>query len=418
MIKKPKLLVFSQCFMYGGSERLMLSIISNKIINYNYKLIFSYGYFKEYKLLLNKELIFTDTSANINPLYLLSNGHIFFKIDLNFKNKTVRKILKLPLFIVDKFKIYDVWNCLYLTLYIFILKPQIIHVNNGGYPGSKICNQLVILTGFFFKRIKIVYQINNTAVIKNSIFTKFNDYLIQRATYCFLTHSISNKEALIRRGFTKIPIISFKSFFNENKTAFSYDFKKNQINKISIVQIGQLTERKGQLYLIKAIEILKNRSNHIYNDIHLNLIGDGEHKYILNNYIIEKKLESNITIWGSREDYINFIKSADIFIISSTEAEDLPLVLISALKYSRAIISTKIAGISEVLTNMHDSILINPDIINLSENIYKSIIELILNTSLKNKIVANTKSTYNNYFSEENYSKSLMNLYTSNPNLV
>jgi hypothetical protein len=49
MVSKKKLLIFSQCVIYGGCERLMFSIYGNDTINDNFNVTFSYSYFKEYK---------------------------------------------------------------------------------------------------------------------------------------------------------------------------------------------------------------------------------------------------------------------------------------------------------------------------------------------------------------------------------
>ena len=61
-------------------------------------------------------------------------------------------------------------------------------------------------------------------------------------------------------------------------------------DKIKLITVGRLVDQKDQMTLLKAIHLIKNKN------IQLLIIGDGEKKRFLVDFIKKKKLSSVVKI--------------------------------------------------------------------------------------------------------------------------
>jgi glycosyltransferase involved in cell wall biosynthesis len=382
----------------------MKSIYLGEFFVNKYNIIFSYLYHKQYNISLFKDLPITIDKSKFKSLPLISNATIFHNINSSIKNKPLRKLLKLPLFIFSNCGLYFFWNAIVLIFFMKKIKPSIVHINNGGFPASEVCNQFALLLKLFFPSIKTVYQVNSSPSTNSTKFVKIINWSVDH----FITHSQSNRLKLLKIGLNDFKVKSFPSFFNDE---FSIDLNLLDPTKYNIVATGFLEKRKGHMYLIQALNEIKNLNPDLYNKIHLHIIGSGEEYQNLLNYISENKLQTHVTLWGMRNDYLYFIKFSDVFVLPSIFDEDLPLVLLSAMKYNKKIISTNLAGIGEILTNGVDALLVDIDFSNISYNLGAAIVETFVNNSLSNKLSINIKITYESCFSEKKYFINLDNLY-------
>ena len=86
-------------------------------------------------------------------------------------------------------------------------------------------------------------------------------------------------------------------------------------------------------------------------DIKVILVGDGESRADVEAAIKEYAVEDHVILhgWGSNSEVQDFIKSSRALVLPSY-SEGLPIVLMEALALSRAVITTTIAGIPELVT--------------------------------------------------------------------
>ena len=329
---------------------------------------------------------------------------MYHRINLLTKNTLILRLIKLPLFIISNLGIYFIWNSFIFIFYIKNLKPTIVHINNGGFPASEVCNQLAIILKIFFPSVKIIYQVNSAPSTNSNIYVK----KINGAVNYFITHSESNRSKLINIGMSAEKVKAFPSFFNDD---FSDDLQLFDKSKFNIVSVGFLEKRKGHKLLIQALNHIKDLNSELYSQIHIHIIGSGEEYDNLVKCLMENKLESKVTLWGKRNDYLYFIKFCDVFVLPSIYDEDLPLVLLSAMKYSKKVISTKLAGIGEILNNRLDALLVDVTNNNISNNLGLAINEIYTNTELGKNLSVNIRKTYDLHFSELVYFNNINNLY-------
>ncbi len=155
----------------------------------------------------------------------------------------------------------------------------------------------------------------------------------------------------------------------KSKEKLRFNFYKN--NKIKLITVGRLVDQKDQLTLLKAINLIKNIN------IQLLIIGDGEKKKNLINYLNKKKLSSIVKIISYKMNPYNYIKKSNIFILTS-KFEGLPNVLLETQALKKYIISTNCpTGPREILLNGKAG-----DLIKIGD--YKTLSKKILDYSSRN----------------------------------
>jgi glycosyltransferase involved in cell wall biosynthesis len=116
---------------------------------------------------------------------------------------------------------------------------------------------------------------------------------------------------------------------------------------LRVVSIGRFAEQKGQMILVEAMEILRDRGA----DIHLTLIGDGPMRADLERAIEAAKLEPRIAMTGwLDEPRVNAALAASHALVMPSFAEGLPLVVMEAMAAARPVIATHVAGIPELVS--------------------------------------------------------------------
>lgn len=409
---KQKILIFSDCYIYGGSEKLMAFLLKNEILNSNF--IFSYGYRKHsgYEIGLENEGLL-GRKGNL-PMVLLSNETLFYQINSLSISPLFKKLLKVPFFLLEKIRIYFLWNLVVLMYFLLKAKPDLIHINNGGYPAAKSCNILVV-ANFLTVKSKIIYQVNNQARECTGYFESVYDKFIHKNVNCFINASHKAKQQLVeKRSFdsNKIIVVNNCVPLPEIKFNKEHIFKELNIPQDSflILEVAFLSERKGQKYLIDALSELYKKQLFSKGKVYCAFVGNGEDEEFLKKHIKELGLNSNIFLLGYRNNSEDFIAACDLFVLPSIRDEDMPLVLLSALGYGKPIVATDFAGISQVIETNVNGVLIQNDLATFTDNLTNEIYRLYNNESLRTVFGANAKKKYKNY-SPETYGQKLKQIY-------
>lgn len=112
--------------------------------------------------------------------------------------------------------------------------------------------------------------------------------------------------------------------------------------KFSIVAVGRLDKIKGFDLLIRAASELKF-------DFELKIYGHGGERQNLQNLIDSLKLQDRVRLCGFCDDVAAALSASHLHVISSRK-EGFPVILIEGIFYSPVLISTRVGGISEILS--------------------------------------------------------------------
>jgi glycosyltransferase involved in cell wall biosynthesis len=127
---------------------------------------------------------------------------------------------------------------------------------------------------------------------------------------------------------------------------------------LRLLCVGRLTPAKGQHLLLQALADLKGRGRH---DIHLTLVGDGPDAASLKAQTAQLGLDKQVVFTGAlNQDEVRLrYRDADAFVLPSF-AEGIPVVLMEAMASGLPCLSTRVAGIPELIEDGTSGLLVPP----------------------------------------------------------
>jgi len=250
----------------------------------------------------------------------------------------------------------------------------------------------------------IVYRRGSAIPIKN---TFLNRYIFKNIVTSILTNSEKTKETINQNNSNLFPKDKIFVVYNgididefENRE-FSpvYEAKDNEI---VIGNVGRLVEQKAQDKLLELSSVLEKKKIK-----HKILIGgDGKLLNYLQAKAKELSVENNIVFTGFVKDVKSFMKSIDVFVLTS-KWEGFGYVLVEAMACKKPVIAFDISSNPEIIKDNETGFLIPAfDIDILSEKI----IELSENESLKKEMGENSYNRVVELFSIEKTINNLLSL--------
>ena len=182
--------------------------------------------------------------------------------------------------------------------------------------------------------------------------------------------------------------------------------KKKEGNEHVLISVGRLSLQKGYEYLIEAMLPVVEKYPHVK----LFIAGDGKFRNILETKITNYALNKNVILLGHVDDIISLMLRSDIYINSSIW-EGLPITMLEAMKCSLPIIATNIKGNRSIIKHQKNGLLINPKD---SEELARTINELIENDTLKKKLGKRAFQDFMNQYTIDRHCEELLNEYGIN----
>lgn len=140
-----------------------------------------------------------------------------------------------------------------------------------------------------------------------------------------------------------------------------FNVRLSPLTPLQILSVGRLVEKKGTIYLLKAIATIKQSGF----PIKCNIIGDGPLFGTLNQFIMEHHLQNEVSLIGalSTELVAPFYEKVDLFVlpcieVSSGDKDGLPNVLLEALATGIPVITTSVSAIPELIEHEKTGLLV------------------------------------------------------------
>ena len=182
-------------------------------------------------------------------------------------------------------------------------------------------------------------------------------------------------------------------------------------NELTILSISRLVEKKGIKYGILAIKDLVKE----YPDIVYNIVGSGMLESELKMLITSLDLDNNVRIIGNLDDdvLIKDLSNATIFILPCVIARNgdmdgIPVSLMEAMYFQVPTISTRVSGISELIENNEDGLLVDAHNV---KQLSDAIRTLLVNKDLRIKIGNRGKQKIETHFNIHKEAKILIEVW-------
>lgn len=238
----------------------------------------------------------------------------------------------------------------------FLKGVDIVHLHIP-YPTMELMLG-TLLTFFKNKKLVITYHANPNKTRWKFLYIIFRPFLwfnLYRCKLILITSKYNLDNSNIPKSlYHKVRILPIGiDFSNGDKNHVP---KRLNGSRVKIIFVGRLREYKGLNILLDAIK---------YIDVDLVIVGDGELKSHIQNYISENNLEKRVFLYSDVSDtkLADYYKESDIFVLPSiNESETFGIVQIEAMKYGLPVINTSLkTGVPEVSIDGITGLTVSPN---------------------------------------------------------
>ena len=354
--------IHTDCHYFAGCEMILSDVLTDQRIRDLHDVSISYRSTPRYELGL-KEWV-----KNQVILHSLSIPVIMPPTsDLKFLPKKVSVGIRLIVqyFFGPIYFLIDVWR---IHKVLRQVNPDVIYINNGGYPGSRSARAAVIAARIR-KIPKVVMRVHNFAVPYSTALRIFEfplDRLVAKWTSIFICGSFASAHQLgkvLCLSGKKVDVI-YNGISPKVENSLASLNIRQMLNlsaeNILLGVVAALESRKGLHILLQAIADMSIADPKTLQNIHLVVAGEGPEKERLEALVRELNLSDRIKFLGHIADGRNFIRGLDILVVPSVREEDTPNVIYEAMIVGVPVIASRVGGICEQIEDHVSGIMVKP----------------------------------------------------------
>ena len=408
---KPRILFHSECLFFSGSERMLINFFKDEKFRGEFEVSFitskSERYLKEFLTFFVPD--FDYYQVRFPKQFYPSSDFKFLPRSLSVLCRKVTEILyRIPVVLI---------NVCLLVPYLRRIKPDIVHINNGGYPGSQSARAMVIAAQIVGVR-SIFMVVNNEALDYRPVHRWFDrpiDWLLSRAITNFITGSKSSANKL--NHVLKLVEHKVVSFPNGVICRDPDESKETIRRRVGLddmfcglvgLVVSRFEYRKGHLVLLDALKILKKSGAISANNLRIIFEGNGPELQEVLDMIERLDLSSIVQFVGDERNIANLYAASDFLILPSIKEEDFSNVISESMSHGLCVIATDVAGAREQVSDGQTGFIVSPNNpIELSD----VILRVIANPEVVSVAGRKGKDRYLNNFTPEIAVKRYFDLY-------
>lgn len=199
---------------------------------------------------------------------------------------------------------------------------------------------------------------------------------------------------------TQVKNVEFNFYTVTNYAKIDSDYKFKDNEKISIVFARRLVEYRGTKLFTNSIkELLKK-----YENIDVTIAGTGPDEQWMRDNLKEFN-NVHFTTFESKNS-IEFHSKFDIAVVPTIGSEGTSLSLLEAMAASCTVIGTNVGGITNIIIDGYNGLIINPK----EEELINALEMLIKNKELRKKLSQNSYQIVKDSFSYESWCEKWLNI--------
>jgi glycosyltransferase involved in cell wall biosynthesis len=282
-------------------------------------------------------------------------------------------------------------------------RPDIMHVNNGGYPAAASCNAAAVAARLAGVPV-VVYVANNPAADYRSPL-RWADYPLDRAVVAsvtrFVTGSQVSADSLRRvlrledRRVVALPNGIVRRALDETRDE-TRAWLRQPPERVVVLVAARLERRKGHRTLFDALASIRRRRG--LDDVGLVVAGGGPDEAVLRAYVAELSLEDHVRFVPPQPNWWHLYSASDVVVLPSIGNEDFPNVVLEAMAMGRPVVGTRVAGIPEQIVEGVTGLLVQPGD---TEGLAGALMLLIDDAALRDRLGAAGRARFDRLFTAE-----------------
>lgn len=362
----------SDCPFFAGCENMLANFFNSEDFRQVHEITFSYRqserYVQGFRLRVRRDLpvypvVFPD----------LSDCNVLPKVMPLLVKRVTMAILRLLL--TGPVLIYEI-----AVLYRLFKKigPDILHINNGGYPAA-LSARAAAIAGKLAGVPQTLMVVNNMADGYQR-FSRWLDYPVDRLVRRVVDLFVTGSEAAAERLCTVLDLPVHKVMAIHNGIAMRSATASIAVTRerlgvgdfdgVVFGVVASLVPRKGHQVLLEAVSRLVAESRFNDKDLKVLIEGNGPLRQELVDFVMTHALEHWVMFVGDEENIVDFMSALNVLILPSIQDEDLPNVILEAMALGKPVIATRLAGTPEQVIDGVTGLLVEPrNVVQLGEAI-------------------------------------------------
>jgi glycosyltransferase involved in cell wall biosynthesis len=406
----------SDCPFFAGCEKMLVNFWTDPRLRRRHEISFSYRRSAEYTSGLDKQWT---PDCPVFPVFPLSLPVQNLPVrNFNLRPKVISRIVRLMFRLITKipFLIFDV---VILTRLLRQVAPDVVHINNGGYPAARSARAAAIAARLAGVK-KVVMVVNNLAVGYTGP-ERWLDFPIDRLVAKAVDRFVTGSRAAANRLQEVLPLKSGQAQSIHNGirsrplTEPADQVRRRlgvdpRFNGIVIGVVALMEPRKGHRVLLEALALLLKREPILAEKIVVWLEGDGPLRGELESLVRIKNLSSVVRFIGREKNVADMMNALDILVLPSVDSEDFPNVTLEAMQLRKTVVASALAGTPEQILDEETGLLVAPG---NAEALAKALGRLIEQPEWARRLGAKGQERFSNMFRAETAVKNYLDLYHS-----
>ena len=352
----------SDCPFFAGCENMLINLWGSQELRQSYEISFSYRSNQPYEMGLNSRIVVDF------PIYSLKiwDPSLLYDLAPNFP-KRIRRIFMPALQLFCRYPVF-IYDVLVLIRLFRQINPEILHINNGGYPGALSCRAAAI-AGRICGIPNIIMVVNNLAIAYED-FNRWFDYPIDFLVSFSVTKFVTGSRAASGRltevlSVSKDNVVSLHNGINLRKSTEETEETRKRLgisnfNGVLFGVVALMERRKGHQILLDALNIIADNDPNDLSQMLVLLEGDGPTRKQLEEFVNKHQLKERVKFVGAENNVVNFMRALDVVVLPSIDQEDFPNVVLEAMSLGKPVIASRLAGTPEQIVPNLTGLLVEP----------------------------------------------------------
>ena len=271
----------------------------------------------------------------------------------------LRLIFNIPLLVYQVFVLFRLFKK---------INPDILHINNGGYPAAR--SALAAAIASKWAGVPKVLMVVNNMGIGYQHYSRWIDYPIDRLVVRCVNVFVTGSQAAGMRLKTvlKLPAHQLQTIHNGITLRYRTSTENETRQRLGLGGfkgvvfgvVALLIPRKGHQVLLDAVLKLVNDKKLMRAEFKVLIEGDGPLRQTLVDFVTSNNLTHWVNFVGNEENIIDFMSTLDVLILPSVQDEDFPNVILEAMALGKPVIASRLAGTPEQVVEGVTGLLVAP----------------------------------------------------------